>query len=223
MIITFATQKGGAGKTTLAIAFANYLALAGNPVRVHDFDFQKSIHTKWVEDQMLEKPILYEVEIPAHKDMPFADFDTMVRFRNDACIHIFDLAGTLDMRYTDILQYSDFIVIPFEYSDVSVKSTIVFINFLGLLESEAHKIFVMSRHEQGYNYPNKEFMDKEIGRFGRILNNGFLKRNALHKIDTRGIDSNLRKMVKPVFEEMLIHIEEKTGEKLHSLNTNKKD
>jgi|GEM_PF-2907363 len=27
MIITFGTQKGGAGKTTLAIAFANYLAL----------------------------------------------------------------------------------------------------------------------------------------------------------------------------------------------------
>jgi chromosome partitioning protein len=26
MIITFATQKGGAGKTTLAIAFANYLS-----------------------------------------------------------------------------------------------------------------------------------------------------------------------------------------------------
>jgi chromosome partitioning protein len=26
MIITFATQKGGTGKTTLAIAFANYLS-----------------------------------------------------------------------------------------------------------------------------------------------------------------------------------------------------
>ena len=26
MIITFATQKGGTGKTTLAIAFANYIS-----------------------------------------------------------------------------------------------------------------------------------------------------------------------------------------------------
>ena len=182
MIITFATQKGGAGKTTLAIALANYLALAGNPVQVHDYDFQKSFHTKWLEDEMLQKAKLYEVEIPASKDAPFRDFDTLMRMRTDSVIHLFDLAGTLDMRYSDILQYSDFIIIPFEYSDVSVKSTLVFINFLGLIESEAHKIFVMSRHEQGYNYPNKEFMDKEIGRFGLILNKGFLKRNALQKI-----------------------------------------
>ena len=27
MVITFATQKGGVGKTTLAVAFANYLTL----------------------------------------------------------------------------------------------------------------------------------------------------------------------------------------------------
>ena len=28
------------------------------------------------------------------------------------------------MKYTDILQYSDFIIIPFEYSDISTKSTL---------------------------------------------------------------------------------------------------
>ena len=40
MILTFATQKGGVGKTTLAIAFANYLSLVKNKqVKVFDFDF----------------------------------------------------------------------------------------------------------------------------------------------------------------------------------------
>lgn len=41
MIITFATQKGGAGKTTLAIAFANYISsLSERKLNVFDFDFQ---------------------------------------------------------------------------------------------------------------------------------------------------------------------------------------
>jgi chromosome partitioning protein len=47
-------------------------------------------------------------------------------------INIFDLAGTLDAKYSDLLVYSDVIVTPFEYSDVSAKSTLVFVNLLGL-------------------------------------------------------------------------------------------
>ena len=47
MIITFATQKGGAGKTTLAIAFANYIsAISERKIKVFDFDYQKSFYCK---------------------------------------------------------------------------------------------------------------------------------------------------------------------------------
>jgi chromosome partitioning protein len=46
MIITFATQKGGTGKTTLAIAFANYLSIVSErSIKVYDFDFQKSFYS----------------------------------------------------------------------------------------------------------------------------------------------------------------------------------
>ena len=48
MIITFATQKGGTGKTTLAIAFANYLSgITTRKIKVYDFDYQKSFFNKW--------------------------------------------------------------------------------------------------------------------------------------------------------------------------------
>ena len=64
MIITFATQKGGVGKTTLAIAFTNYLTLMKKKnVKVFDYDFQKSFYQKWKEDSVLQVPELYEVEI----------------------------------------------------------------------------------------------------------------------------------------------------------------
>ena len=55
MIITFATQKGGTGKTTLAIAFANYISsLSERKINVFDFDYQKSFYHKWKEDEFLD-------------------------------------------------------------------------------------------------------------------------------------------------------------------------
>ncbi len=41
--VTFANQKGGVGKTTLCVIFANYLVTNGVRVVVIDCDFQYSI------------------------------------------------------------------------------------------------------------------------------------------------------------------------------------
>ena len=42
-IVVFANQKGGVGKSTLCILFANYLAYKGMPVCIIDTDLQKTI------------------------------------------------------------------------------------------------------------------------------------------------------------------------------------
>ena len=53
MIITFATQKGGTGKTTLAIAFANYIStISERKINVFDFAYQKSFYYKWKDDEI---------------------------------------------------------------------------------------------------------------------------------------------------------------------------
>lgn len=118
MIITFGTQKGGAGKTTLAIAFSNYLSLQGKKVNVFDFDFQKSFYHKWEEDESLEIPKLYDVK-NIGEDEALSDFNTILDMKESEEIFLFDLAGTIDDKYTALLNLSDYIVIPFEYSDVS--------------------------------------------------------------------------------------------------------
>ena len=127
MIITFATQKGGTGKTTLAIAFANYISsISDRKINVFDFDYQRSFFQKWKEDELLDLPKLYDVEIIGQEDeQPFSDFETILELKKSEEIYLFDLAGTLDVKYSDLLIYSDFIIIPFEYSDVSAKSTLV--------------------------------------------------------------------------------------------------
>ena len=107
MIITFATQKGGTGKTTLAIAFANYIsAISERNINVFDFDYQKSFYQKWKEDEELDLPKLYDVEtIGEEVEQPFSDFETILDLKDNDDINLFDLAGTLDAKYSDLLIY----------------------------------------------------------------------------------------------------------------------
>ena len=208
MIITFATQKGGTGKTTLAIAFANYISgLSERKIKVYDFDFQKSFYYKWKEDEQSDLPKLYEVETIGEDDeQPFSDFETLINLKESEEINLFDLAGTLDQKYSDLLIYSDFIIIPFEYSDVSVKSTLVFKNLLGLLESEAERIFIRSKYDKGYKYPNQKEMDEEISKYGTLIENPVLKRNCLQTIDTRKLTYEQKYAVKKPFNEIIDQI-----------------
>lgn len=208
MIITFATQKGGTGKTTLAIAFANYIsAISKRKVSVFDFDFQKSFYHKWKEDELLNIPKLYDVEIiEEENEQPFTDFEKLIELKESEEVNLFDLAGTLDVKYSDLLIYSDFIVIPFEYSNVSVKSTLVFINFLGLLESQAERIFIRSKYDKGYKYLNQESMDTEIRKYGTLLKSPVFKRNCLQTIDTRKLNYEQKYAVKNSFTELIDHI-----------------
>lgn len=205
MIITFATQKGGTGKTTLAIAFANYFSgLSRRKINVYDFDYQKSFYYKWLEDDMLESPKLYDVSIVDDDDEhTFTDFEALIGLKESEEINLFDLAGTLDAKYSDLLIYSDFIIIPFEYSDVSSKSTLVFVNFLGLLESQAERVFVRSKYDKGFRYLNQEAMDAELKKYGELLTSPIYKRNCLQSIDTRKLTYEQKYAVKNSFNELL--------------------
>ncbi|WP_029292846.1 ParA family protein [Chryseobacterium hispalense] len=209
MIITFATQKGGTGKTTLAIAFANYIsATSDRKINVFDFDYQKSFYHKWKEDEILDIPKLYDVEIIGDQEQPFSDFETIINLKESDEINLFDLAGTLDVKYSDLLIYSDFIVIPFEYSDVSAKSTLVFVNMLGLLESEAERIFIRSKYDKGYKYLNQVGMDAEIEKYGILLRSAVFKRNCLQTLDTRKLTYPQKYAVKKAFGELIEHMNE---------------
>ena len=209
MIITFATQKGGDGKTTLAIAFANYLTeISSRKIKVFDFDFQKSFFNKWKEDEESELPKIYDVEVIGDDDeeQPLADLENIIELKESEEIYLFDLAGTLDQKYSDILIYSDFIIIPFEYSDVSVKSTLVFKNLLGLLESQAERIFIRSKYDKSYKYRNQPEMDKELSKYGLLLENPVFKRNILQSIDTRKLNYEQKNAVKKPFNEIIEYI-----------------
>lgn len=209
MIITFATQKGGTGKTTLAIAFANFLSeKTERKINVYDFDFQKSFYKKWLEDELLSEPKIYDVEAIDESQNPFTDLESINTIKESPEINIFDLAGTLDEKYSDLLIQSNFIIIPFEYSDVSVKSTLVFKNLLGLIGSQAHRIFIRSKYDMGYNYLNQKEMDAQISKYGILIDQPVYKRNCLQTINTRKLTYKQKYAIENPFNEIIKYINE---------------
>jgi chromosome partitioning protein len=79
----------------------------------------------------------------------------------------------------------------------------VFVNLLGLLESEAERIFIRSKYDKGFKYPNQEEMDTEIRKYGTLIKNSVFKRNALQTINTRKLTYEQRYAVKNAFNEII--------------------
>ncbi len=207
MLITFGTQKGGPGKTTLAIALANYLSLFTDfKIKVYDLDFQRSLHKKWQEDISLGLNPLYEVI--GHEEEKIYEIDEIKQLKDNEYLNIVDLAGTLDDKYSDFLIYSDIIITPFEYSDISLKATLVFVNLLGLMDSEAVRIFIRSRYDKGYGYKNQEEMDNELMAYGNLVNYPVYKRNCLQEINTCQLNYKQKAAVKEAFDKVLEIIHE---------------
>lgn len=208
MIITFGTQKGGVGKTTIAVAVANYLTLQKNrKVFVYDFDYQKSFYKLWEIDNVKENsvPSIYDVQvINDEEELPFSNMEELKAIKDSQDIYLFDLGGTLDARYNLLLVYSDIIVIPFEYSNVSIESTLVFIKVITQhFETESSLVFINNRSDAGYNYLNKEYMDSVLEQYGELVSTPVYKRNALQKINTREFKREIKEAIKPTLDELL--------------------
>ena len=210
MIITFAQQKGGVGKTTLAIAFANYLVLTKNKkVNVYDFDFQRSFYSKWEEDEELnQEPSLYQVKALENSNAFLVE--DFVKMKESEEIFLFDLGGTIDDEYMEVLMYSDILMIPFEYSEITTKSTMMFISMLGAIESSAELVFLRSKMDKGYNYKTQEHTDKQLELYGKILPAPIYKRNEMQSISTRRLTYIQKKAVKDTFEELIEYIKDET-------------
>ena len=127
-IITFANQKGGVGKSTLAILFANYLCWKKMNVCIIDTDLQQTIA------QMRKSDLdFYACEAPySVQGFPVSDVDTMRQLMEnarkfDGCVLI-DAPGNLSQDgLIPILSETDFIVCPYRYDKATTASTSTFV------------------------------------------------------------------------------------------------
>lgn len=137
VIVTFANQKGGVGKTSLCVTFANYLVMKGVRVVIIDCDFQHSILRCRKADlkHYGEEQIPYEVW-SQEPDSSEAMITLVEKLHNDPGIDVvlMDSPGSLKADgLVPMFVNSDIIAVPFHYDLVTVPSTASFLMFLDRL------------------------------------------------------------------------------------------
>ena len=110
--ITIATSKGGAGKTTLALAIAGTLANRGHRVAAIDADYNHSL-ADWVG--RFHAPITVEHELDETKVIPLA---RVSRRRND--LLVIDTAGAAMQATVFAIGCADLVLIPCQLSSSDV-------------------------------------------------------------------------------------------------------
>lgn len=138
MVIAFANQKGGVGKSTLCLSLANYWASQGLPVHVVDTDLQKSL-VKIREDELKQYPQrvpLFDIEANL-----LNGFMTEVSARRkDARHHLIDLPGTYEKGIVEVVKYSDAVIVPFQYEESVLNTTSMFGTYLDIIDARHKEI-----------------------------------------------------------------------------------
>lgn len=167
MIIVFGNQKGGCGKTTNCIQFANYLAYKGKNCVVLDVDFQKSIVDRRNQDlENFDNKPLYEVIDAEMNDVAktIADFKEI----NDGHLLI-DLPGRVDDEaLITILQNADVVIVPFRYDRLTMDSTALFIKIMEYYKIKAKIFFLPNNIESSVKYETKEQVKEILKEYGMI-------------------------------------------------------
>ena len=133
VIVTFANQKGGVGKTTLCVTFANYLVTKGARVVVIDCDFQHSI----MKCRKADIRKYGEQEMPYEANDKAMMTSIMEKLHNDPKIDVvlMDSPGSLKVEgLIPMFVSSDIIIVPFHYDLVTVPSTASFLMFVDRLK-----------------------------------------------------------------------------------------
>jgi len=139
--IIVTSQKGGAGKTTIARSLAVAADAAGHRVGMIDLDPQKSLR-EWWDEREAETPGMFEAD-PAPTDLP-RYLDAM---RDHFDVVVVDTPPRVEGWLSDILESCDLAVIPVRASPDDLRA--VRATLSATKEARAPFVFVLSQTTPG--------------------------------------------------------------------------
>lgn len=198
MEIIFANQKGGVGKTSLSILFANYLVTKGKKVIVIEMDIQQSItSTRNREIELGENlpPKPYEVIYTKLSDYP----RIAEKLKSTDINIVIDLPGKMDDPHlVPVLKNGDLIVCPFDYDVRSFISTGTFASVIKKLDGAKEIAFIPNRIKT-MNYELREEVHNSLKKLGFVTDD-ISDRAAVKRISTFGITDEQKGIVGKVFD-----------------------
>lgn len=212
-IVTFANQKGGVGKTTLCVAFANYLVAAGMRVLVVDCDAQQSVAKNREHELTKYNPsdVPYEIRtITLGKTEPLKDLIRDISKEENVDVAIFDAPGAFEHNGLPIiLACSDVIVVPYHYDQSTMITTTIFIGRIRALsdmmkgQMKAQLFFVPNRQNLRVGTKEeKEFWEKkaeDYRQFGTVTPM-ITDRVDMQRVSTLADMDRQKKIVQPSFD-----------------------
>jgi len=198
MVIVFGNQKGGAGKTTLAMLFANFLSLVKKrDVLVIDMDYQRSIYSRYQEDKALDVPEPYEVlELDLDK---YPQVYEGIKSNPDQIV-VIDLPGKLDDNDMEpVLRTANVFIIPFHYDKNTFHSTSIFNVVTSKLNPDAKKFFIPNRVKANVRHEMEEEMKSGLSKYGTVTAK-ITDSVAIQRTTTREISPKVIPLVKEAFE-----------------------
>lgn len=213
--IIFANQKGGVGKSTLCMLFANYLAYKQKEVCIIDTDLQKTINGQRHKD----KSIFDEEEEPyIVQGFEVKDPETMQKLMDSASqvpgYVLFDSPGNVsEDGLIPMFVQADYIICPYEYEEKTLDSTGVFIQVVNALrnrfpEMKAKMFFVPNKIDIRIGTSEEMRMwkqtDQIFSQFGRVTPR-IPSRASLKRINTFELLTSQRDAVKAAFDDIIKH------------------
>lgn len=206
MIILFANQKGGVGKSTLAVLFSNFAVQKRNrKVKVFDMDFQQSLYNKYLNSDILENEKLYEVElanIPGFKSI------RKKANKDPSQLTVIDLAGKMDDdNLIQVFKEAELIMCPFCYDEYSVTSTFEFCYVVKTVNPASKIILIPNRVKSSVKYETLESVNQALGQFGE-LTSPVSDRIDFQRLTTSHTPETLVPILDPIFNKLFDdHIE----------------
>lgn len=123
-VITIAQSKGGAGKSTLALALASEFADLGGTVAILDADRQLSL-LNWYTDRASEGMDTAAIKVIDASQLRDTEIGGAIeQAKQDAQLVIVDSEGTANFKTTYAAQDSDFVIIPTRSSRLDLERTV---------------------------------------------------------------------------------------------------
>lgn len=200
MIILFANQKGGVGKSTLAVLFSNFAVQKRKwKVKVFDMDFQQSLYNKHLNSDQLENQKLYEVElssIPGFKSIHKR------AAQEPKTLTVIDLAGKMDDdNLVQVFKGSELIICPFFYDEYSVTSTFEFCYVVKKLNPSSRIILIPNRVKSSVKYETLESVNQALSQFGE-LTTPISDRIDFQRLTTTYTPESLTPILDPIFNKL---------------------